>query len=559
MRNYISIFTLIVAVAVSACSDRFLYEAPQLVEISPDTIFISNEQFVDSTITISIASDINAAYTVFQFPQFFTIDTINGRLIKGETSITYHTTQTIENYYSNNQLNGQLIINVEGYGLVAYQVQIRLPKENPVLHQIEFSSLDINIGEADSTVLRVTNKTGSVAYWSLYEKPDWLVTENVSGSIENGQSLSLLFKVNRDYKNAGIYKGNIVIYFNSAYSFQQTISVSMDVVNVLDNPSKYNLQLIEGSVIAAEFLSEKNELLILTTSPNRLTSINFDTKTPKVIELTKVPTCMAVAENGQEVIIGYTLAQLSLINLQELKISKTLELPFAPFDVALGENGWCYVSSRDDIAGGNFASIDMDSGRSVYNHVFYTVRGMTLLKKIPYRKQIMGIPANSFPSVPMVADISNDSISADFKSYFFGEYDTNGELWFLKNGAFGIAKNGRIYKYNFELPFEEQIVYYGNLGLLNELNHASENRFINKAALSFNINSLQNEGCFVILLELNELYKTGRVFPTPVVGFTLTIGYAFFDYSGENLLMLINRKQNYVDNQSQWHIETRAL
>jgi hypothetical protein len=543
------------ALAISACSDRFLYETPQIVEISTDTIFIEPRQSIDSTITITTNSGSNSTYKIFQYPNFFTLDTMGGQLSQGATNITFHTTQMIEYFYSTKQWNGQLIIDVDGYGLVAYSVQIKLPKEKPVIHDIEFSSLDINIGEADSVVLSITNKCPAPTSWAIYNKPDWLSVVSTWGSIESGQTASLVFKVNRIWLQAGNYRGTMDINFNSCQSFLQTISFSMDVVNVLDNPSKYNIQLLDGDVIAADFVKEKNELLVLTSSPNRLTCINLDNKSQSVIELSKKPTCMAVSENGEMALIGYTFAELSSINLIEHKINRLFDLPFIPFDVEFGENGWCYVSSKDEFWGSNIINMELTTGNIVRKNAYFSIQTQSKLIKIPNQKKILALTMYYNPSRPRIGNISADTLTSEF--YEYTDFDTYYDFWFIKNGSMGISRNKEIFKFQYELPEEKQMKRYGSIlehGL--ELNFLNENTEKNEAALCV-FNYLGANSC-VSIFNTDSFEEKKKIYPKEVLNYNLKPYYAFFNKAGDKLVMIVRRHtdREYI---YYWHIETRIL
>jgi hypothetical protein len=558
MRNaFIPIILFIAAILINGCSDQFLNEkGPVVVEMSSDTIFLVAKPQIDSIVQLVCTSGVNANFEVFQYPKFMVPKSMSGKFVQGSATMEFTTSSNIISFCETNQFNGQLILNVKDYGLVAYPVMIKNYKDPK---KLEFSSVAINMGEADSVVLQITNNTASYAAWSMYGLPDWLSAQKTNGILQIGESVNLLFKVNRNYQPAGKYSATITFDINGPISYKQEIPFSMDVINILDDPGKYNIKRIEGIVVAAHYLKSKNQLLVLTNSPGRLTTINFDDNSQTAIEFTKNPFTMAVSENGQEVLVAYTVAVMAHIDLMAHKVIKEYELPFIPFDVEFGENGWCYVSSKTEYTGSNIASINLASGTIFRKVNYYSIPEKVLLKKIPHQEKLLGIPTFHNPSRPRIADISSDSLTTEF--YEFTPFDTYYDMWFIKDGAYGISRSKQIYKFNFELAVENQLLLYGSINGNNfkDINFVSEDSLNQRVAICYFDYTNDYKSSYVSIFESEGFNETAVIYPTPVPDKGQLVSSAFFNQKGDKLFMIIRAKERYIEDEGEWYIETKEL
>lgn len=557
MKHHILFLLFFASILITACSDQFLKDrGPHLVEMSNDTILLSLTPNKDTILQLQIKSLVDANYQVYQYPKFMLLKTMNGEYVQGNTSIELTLTNDFNTFNINGNLCAQLILDVEAYGLVQYTVAFN---RNTDSRRIEFIDNEISFEKSDSAYVRFCNNSQSEAWWSVYSHANWLNISSGSGIIMPGACDSVLLMVNRSNIEVGKLSSQLIFSINGEFSYAHQIPVAIEVHDIIADPEKYNLQLIEGSVVDVHHFANENKVLILTNSPNQLIMINLHNGSQTEIALTKKSSRMAVAETGNEVLVASTFSLITHIDLSKLNIIKEFELPFVPFDIEFGENGWSYASS-DQYNKKCIACINLNNNDINQTSIRYWYNEKLLLKKIPGQEMLTIIPTNSFPSKPLLVDISSDSVLIELHEYV--DLNFLGNVWFLKNTALGISRNKEIIKFNFELPIEKQMKVYGSLPQTHEwkeINYFSEDCCNKTAAICFSEFSYENNSSVVSIIETENFNETKVFSSTTLISKAQKIHYAFINSKANKLYMLVHARERYIEDEGIWYIETKEL
>jgi hypothetical protein len=159
---------------------------------------------------------------------------------------------------------------------------------------------------------------------------------------------------------------------------------------------------IPGIVLDADYCKTTGITVLAVRNPNRLILINPG-QPFKEMPLNKEPTTVAISQNGEQAICGFSKNDLSIIDLASLTIAKNYRLDFAPTDVALGDNGWAYLIS-DSFYEHYLRSVNLNSGEIFINPT--DVHEITKLVKVPGKSLVYGTKGGEWSRNLLVADIS---------------------------------------------------------------------------------------------------------------------------------------------------------
>ena len=62
----------------------------------------------------------------------------------------------------------------------------------------------------------------------------------------------------------------------------------------------------------------------------------------------KIPVCISLSEDGHKAVIGYSTEAISYLDIDNHIISQDYTIDCVPFDIVLGDNGWCYITPSFD-------------------------------------------------------------------------------------------------------------------------------------------------------------------------------------------------------------------
>lgn len=190
---------------------------------------------------------------------------------------------------------------------------------------------------------------------------------------------------------------------------------------------------IEGTVSDAKYYKPADCLFMVTQNPNRLLiySVAFGMKK---LELSRRPNCLVISEDGRTVVVGQG-GMISVVDVATTSVSKQFYVDGDVFDLALGENGYCYFVLNNDSW---FYSLDMESGK-LSSGYFSGVNSQSYLTKIKGQPAIL---VSSNWNMLALIDISV-KVPEQGKSWRL-DFWPGSRAWTTENGEFFVVNEGQI-------------------------------------------------------------------------------------------------------------------
>jgi hypothetical protein len=156
------------------------------------------------------------------------------------------------------------------------------------------------------------------------------------------------------------------------------------------------------------------------------------------IALEKTPACISISADGHKAVIGYTVASVSYIDLDACEIIADYDIDCIPYDIVLGETGWCFITPTEDqwvtMRNLNLATGQVSTGAcQIYEQ--------TLIRKVPAEDYLIGSSLALSPSGLVVFDVTAEEVKAEVTSY----HESIGNFWLSKDGKKVYSAYGKIY------------------------------------------------------------------------------------------------------------------
>jgi hypothetical protein len=410
----IKIFILLTIILLCGCKDNYLDEKNDILKLT-DTTFMTDVD-LESILPIIIPGTSNEQWKILQYPAWLTVNNKSGVLDNGRTSIRLKRNPDFF-FMEFGYTYSPFIIEVKGVGMVeipfVYGCYGR-PTINYNYNTFDFSSVDKN-------TLSVYNSGSGYFAWYILSKPDWLNVSANDGVLTANQTLELIMSVDKENKPLGNYLGKIIIANNSTSGYLE-INVNMTLSQLTLSGG---ITTFDGEIVASEYNKPTDLMYILTQNPNKLTIINGISTLTQTIELDELPTCASFSANGATILIGYSTSKISVVDVNQNTITKTIKTDCSACSIVNGDNGWGYVATNYTQ---KLRSINLNT-----NEVFrtsFTISGNPIIKKAPGKTTIYCTTPGYSPSGLSVCDISKGIIKDTLDNYF----TSVGNMWFSEDG-----------------------------------------------------------------------------------------------------------------------------
>jgi len=368
-----------------------------------------NELETEKTVTLHLSSNTNAHWQIAQYPTWLKLSELEGDFSNGETTIDLK----VPNKYLIQQLgliNAPLIFEVEGLGLVQFPFQIL----NYGYPESFYNTDHLTIEHRTKNAFYIQNSGQGILSWKITNKPDWLTISKSNGLLSSSEEVILSVNVSRENLAIGTYSGLITIQTNSPEQIK-TINVTMDV---LDFTFAGKVKAFLGNVVDVDYNQNTGFLVIAAQNPNRLYYEKIG-QPFTYLELNRIPTSVDISETGDQFAITFTNTDLTLFNSESLNEVKTLKTGIIASDIALGGNGWAYITPLNYTTN-HLLSVNLNSNTIVQHKD--DMNGLTILKKVPGKNLIYGSKVGWGPDYLFVFDVSNGAINDQYDQYYM-------ELW----------------------------------------------------------------------------------------------------------------------------------
>jgi hypothetical protein len=321
---------------------------------------------------------------------------------------------------------------------------------------------------------------------------------------------------------------------------------------------------ISGKVTDAEYNNESGIMLICTDSPNSLILFNTLLNTTNTIALDKTPTCISMSDDGHKAVIGYSVSSVSYFDVENQIITANYQIDCSPFDIVLGDNGWCYITPTVD-QWVKFRSLNLATGVLVVGNNQSMVYEKTIIGKIPGKPYLIGSRTTLSPSGLLIFDVTR-GIASDTITYY---HTSIGKFCISSDGtklydSYRNVYNMPPYDYQFH-PFAPPV--FGQIQ--PQLNYISAFEECQSTSSLFVASSYYTYSSgYSSLIEqfstsnLNKI-KTYNLSPVALTEngirthYETTAGYIFVNKQGTTMYAIKNLKESY--RKDFWTIETFIL
>lgn len=554
---------LILFMTVISCSDDFLSKNEVNLYTVSDTLFLTSDQQNIET-TVQLPTTISSDFSIFMQPKWLLFDAMHGTISNGVVPLSFSVVEEnimtwypiiYQTYYAT------LILDVENLGLVSLMVGCAY-LGNPTLQS---SATSLSYEASRSTTFTLSNTSEGILNWRITGAPGWLKFSVTSGTLNYSNSTIITAWIDPDAVPQGQdLSENFKIESNS---ISGNLTIQVNVSKEATAPPK--VSLIAGIVTDAEFNHETGIMAICTKSPNSLIIFNTLTDASNTISLDKIPVCISLSEDGHKAVIGYSTEAISYLDVDNHIISQDYTIDCVPFDIVLGDNGWCYITPSFD-QWVNFRNLNLNSGELVVipSIGWSTMYEKTIIKKVYGKPYLVGSRPSLSPTGIIIYDITN-GLANEIITY----YHTPLGKFLISEDATRIYGS---YKDIYVLPSYDAEFHPFSPALVGQINSEfnticaiDECPLINSIFTAFSSynysNGVTETSPYIDQFNTTNLSKIGEFNVSPV--FVTENGiksvyetgarYIFVNKEGSLLFAVKNLKESY--NKEYWTIETFQL
>lgn len=421
MKKFIHISGLILLIISGiSCSDDFLSKNEVTMYALHDTLKLNNSQ-TSVSMSVRLPSDVDCEYTIYYQPKWLSFNNMHGPITNGSLTLDFNIIKNeiiagYQTHYAN------LVLDVEDIGMILIIVSY----ENYGSPTLQCSAASLNYESLSTKALTITNTTEGILIWEITGKPDWLNISPSSGTLAKDQWVNIMASLNPDLLNLEQETtGNFVINSNSITG---NLTIQVHVAAMAVNPP--DIQHIYGIVTDAEYNHESGIMVICTRSPNKMIVFNTKTNETDSLLLPKTPNCISLSEDGHKAVTGYSVSSVSYIDIDNLEVIKDYTIDCVPFDIVLGDNGWCYIIPTIE-QWTYLRNLNLISGELILASIQGNLYEKTIIKKIYGKPYMVGTRTTLSPSGLLIFDLTKGKAN-DTTSYYHTSID---KFWISRDGT----------------------------------------------------------------------------------------------------------------------------
>jgi len=421
---------ILLILAGVSCSDDFLEKNNAELYSLPDTLIMDRQNY-EAIVMFELPEKINGDFTVFMRPNWLTVDDPTGEVRAGriEFSLSLDGTRLPEGYYSH---TGTVVLEVEDFGFVSFTV-IFTDFGSP---SIQCSPTELVFDRILTRSFTLTTPTPGILDWTITEIPDWLAFSVDTGVLYQGQEEWITVTVDAAKLTPGVGKNATVRISSPHAQYPYMLKITVTPATV-PPPEGFTI----GSILAdAEYHHESGILAVCTSSPNQLILYNTSSWETDTIDLDRAPVCLSISEDGHTAVIGYSVASVSYVDIDAAAITDDFSIDCIPYDIVLGDNGWCYITPVED-QWEAMRSLDLNTGQLTVSTNLSTVYEKTQIRKVPGKNLLVGSRLTLSPTGLLLFDIEA-GLPKDEVTYY---HESTGDFWISKDAARVYSAYGNVY------------------------------------------------------------------------------------------------------------------
>lgn len=404
---------------------------------------------------LSVEPSDTCSFRIVSYPSWVSISPLEG-MIDDKVQITVSRTSL----QSAGQYSGSIKIHTRfGESVVAVE---RFVEETGLENYLLDLPDSILIDEfTDQTAFSFTNEGITAVEWTLETTNDFLSIGQTTGTIDSDTEATIDITVNRENFETGNYYSDLIL---SSGSYKDTIPVR------IYHFKEYKIKLQE-EIVDAAYSRTKNALVYVASNPLALYYYDMASGTSEKIELTYVPTCVALDKNTEFAVVGHD-AHVSYVDLVNKTVISTVDVTAKIIDIVFADNGWAYCSPGD--YNHNLIGINLSEG-TVVRHTGYATSSNGKINLDATGKYIYMADRGVTPSDLHKFNIQSDTALYLYDSPYHGDYSISGDLWLSEDGSRIFTRGGNVFKTS-EVKTGD-MAYNGELDLYQEAYHRSSSVF----------------------------------------------------------------------------------
>ena len=555
MKQTVLIFSIILALfAGSSCSDEFLSKNNADFYTLPDTLLMDNINHT-ATVMFELPEEINTDFTVFMRPRWLTVPSPRGEVNGGrvELSLSIDGASLPYGYYSH---SGLVVLDIEEFGFVSLTV-IFANHGSPSIH---CSPNEIIFDNTLSETIALITPTEGVLDWEITGIPDWLTFSMTSGTIGYGETAWITVTLDADEIVPGTAL-SATVWISSPHATSQFVLKITVTPSAVPHPEGL---IVNGILTDAEYHHNSGLMAICSKSPDRLFLYNTITDLTDTIYLDKSPVCVSISEDGHRAVVGYSVAVISHIDLDNREIIADYNIDCVPYDLVVGENNWCYITPESD-QWTRLRNLDLNTGQLIVSPSSTLIYEQTLIRKVPGKSFLAGSQTSLSPTSLLIFDVTEGQAKDALSTH----HEYIGSFWLSKNGA----RIYTMYRQVYNLPeydgqyHSDELSLFGNINTDQQHIHALDDCPAIKSLFAysaqywfdsgnstlieqFSTSSLQKIRSFNVSPEMLNLVGT-------IISYETTPRHIFVNSEGTTMCVIKILKPDY--NIDGWFIEEMDL
>jgi hypothetical protein len=391
------------ALLFNSCDDSFLYADPPSQFLTTDTIFVTNQ-----TQPFQLNFDFNktgeCTWRLYQFPKWLEVSPKEG--VKYENSNVNLQFSIDQNAFTFDFgfYTFPLVFYIDDTEMVAYTI-VMANLGNPTM---EITPSNFVIENSLTGNFEIVNRGNGILFWEVTDSPSWISIETEFGMLEQNHGISINFSVDITGLEPGDYEG-VVKILNNASNNYYNLSFHLKV-KAHGYYGVYN----KGEFIDSKFNRKNDQVIILTKNPNRLLFFNSGETEPSVIELDRVPQCLALSEDEETLAVGYSNTEISTYSTESKNLLSTYTVQGIPLSVEFGTKGWLYYIARSTYQN-HFYSLNLTNGeikKSTDGH-----SGLKTLIRVPGKNMLVSTQPGYSPDGLFIFDITYPGATDSLNQY----------------------------------------------------------------------------------------------------------------------------------------------
>lgn len=281
--------------------------------------------------------------------------------------------------------------------------------------------------------LYIRNSGNMTFTWDLDLIEGYLAADNLSGSLDPGDSARVVITADRQGLAAGTYLSDLVFLNNKGGTL---------AVPVLVKKYAEEKWLLEGKIIDAEYDRVHDVIIAVTDYPYRLIKLNPVSQTMTEVSLGLSPICISVNPAGTHAVVGHD-ANVTYIDLLSMSKINVFNTPEIAFDIVIASNSYAYIFPATG-QWTNILCLNLANG-SQSQSAGYSIRETTRAKLHPSGEYIYGANNGVSPSDFEKYDIRLGTAELMYDSPYHGDFSFGGDIWISDDGNRLFARSRNVF------------------------------------------------------------------------------------------------------------------